>query len=89
MPKPLYIIETEFQTSLFVQRKTYYLDNPNDVRTFVGACAVAGVRVTSQSVNHILTAAEVADDVARERNISATLAGNALATAINPKLLEG
>lgn len=81
-------ITVQFQTALLLQEKEYLVEY-DQARSFVEACAVAGVKVLSQTVGHVLTAKEVAADIANERRISAELAGNALSSALNPQKLLG
>lgn len=81
-------IRVQFQTALLVQEKDYLVEY-DQAKSFTEACAIAGIRVLSQTVEHVLGAKEVADDIANERRISATLAGNALSTALNPQKLLG
>jgi hypothetical protein len=81
-------ITVQFQTALLMQEKEYLVEY-DQARAFVEACAIAGVKVVSQTVGHVLSAKEVADDIANERQISARLAGNALTTALEPQKLLG
>jgi hypothetical protein len=87
--KTLARIEVEFPTALMVQRKTYLIEDPSTARRFVEACAVAGVTVLSQGLEHVLDPGEIANDIAKERRIAADLAGNALTSALNPERLLG
>lgn len=81
-------VTVQFQTALLLQEKEYLVEY-DQARPFVEACAVAGIKVISQSVAHVLSAKEVAADISNERRISAELAGNALTSALNPQKLLG
>lgn len=86
--KPVAKITVQFQTALLLQEKSYLVEY-DQAAAFVKACAIAGIKVVAQTVEHVLTAQGVADDISNERRISATLAGNALTTALDPQKLLG
>lgn len=87
--KTLARIEVEFPTALFPCHRKAFLMDPADARQFTEAAAVAGVKIVSQTLEHLLNPTEVAADIAKERRIAAELAGNALTTALNPQKLLG
>ena len=80
-------ITVEYPTALMIQRKTYTVDGGATARKFVEACAVAGIKVISTELEHVLELQEIANDIAKERRIAAELAGNALTSALNPERL--
>lgn len=87
--KTIYKLTLEYPTALFMTRQTFLVETPADRRAIVEAAAVAGVKVVEDLTDEIFTPADIVAAVGKERRIAAELAGNAFATAINPRLTAG
>lgn len=80
--KTIYKVTVEFPTDLMIQCKSFLFETQGDARAFTTTCNVAGVKVLGQSMEHMLTPAEVAADIRRERQIASDLANGALSNAL-------
>lgn len=87
--KTIHKLTLEFSTALFMTRQTFHVETPGERRALVEAAAIGGIKVIEDTTVEVLTPAEIATAVAKERRIAGELAGNALATALHPKMISG